>query len=102
MEITPASIHNETTIKQLLQSCDLPFEDISPAHLEHFFIVQNGTQINGIIGLEGCGEFGLLRSLAVTPSLRGYGLGYHLVKHIDIRDTELSPVHIKSPVNVTV
>ena len=96
MQITPASIHNETAIKQLLQSCELPFEDINPAHMEHFFIVQNGAQINAIIGLEVCGEFGLLRSLAVTLSLRGNGLGYRLVEHIEAyaRSQQISALYL--------
>jgi len=96
MRIMPASLHNETAIKQLLRSCDLPFEDINPAHLEHFFIVQNGTQINAIIGLEICGEFGLLRSLAVTPSLRGNGLGNRLVEQIEAyaRSQQISALYL--------
>lgn len=83
MQIRPASIHNETAIKQLLQSCDLPFEDINPAHLEHFFVVQNDTQVDAAVGLEVCGEFGLLRSLSVASSLRGQGVGLQLVEHIE-------------------
>ncbi len=88
MQITPASAHNEAAIKQLLRSCDLPFEDITTSHLRHFFIVSDGAQsdsaqIEAVVGLEVGGEFGLLRSLAVVPSRRGQGLGIRLVEHME-------------------
>jgi len=96
MQITPASNHNAAAIKTLLQSHDLPFEDISPAHLEHFFVVQNGNQVDATVGLELCGEFGLLRSLAVAERLRGQRLGIQLVARIEAhaRSQQISALYL--------
>ncbi len=44
-------------------------------HLRHFLLAKKDGMLVGVIGLEVLGEFGLLRSLAVTFDHRGKGIG---------------------------
>ena len=83
MQITSANQHHETAIKALLKECDLPFEDLTSAHFESFFIIKNGSYLEAVIGLELCGDLGLLRSLAVIPSKRGQGWAIQLVNELE-------------------
>ena len=69
----------ELAVKQLLLDAQLPIEDITPAHLEHFFGVWSGQCLEGVIGLQPYGSFALLRSLAVRVVRRGSGLGSELL-----------------------
>ena len=69
----------EVAIKQLLLEAQLPIDDITPAHLEHFFGAWSGQSLEGIIGLQAHGSFALLRSLAVRVVRRGSGLGSELI-----------------------
>lgn len=83
MQITPPTAQDETGIKTLLHACELPSDDISTMHLAHFFIIKDDGNIVGSVGLEVCGRFGLLRSLAIGKPLRGKGLGTQLVHQIE-------------------
>jgi amino-acid N-acetyltransferase len=83
MEITPVFSQDLKGIQTLLRDCELPFEDLSPRHLAHFFVIKDQGQIVGSVGLEARGELGLLRSLALGQSHRGQGLGLQLVEHIE-------------------
>jgi amino-acid N-acetyltransferase len=78
MKIEPARPGDEAQIKALLAGCGLPFEDLTPAHLEHFWVQRDGPRLAGVVGLEVLGSFGLLRSLAVPIGYRGRGLGSQL------------------------
>jgi len=77
---TPAASKDEASIKQLLGRCGLPFEDIRPLHLRHFFIVRDQGNIVGVVGMEILGPVALLRSLAVDPRFRGQGIASELIK----------------------
>jgi amino-acid N-acetyltransferase len=96
MQITPATPSDEAGVKALLQSCELPFEDLTPAHLTHFLVIKDGDQIVGSVGLEGCRAFALLRSLAVAESKRGQGLGYQLIEQIETyaRSQQISALYL--------
>ena len=83
MKIIPATPKDEANIKTLLQTCELPFQDLTRAHLENFLVIRENGQFLGTIGLEVCGADGLLRSLAVSETVRGQGLGLQLVKQIE-------------------
>jgi len=74
----PASPMDEPWIRQLLTTCELPHEDITPRHLRHFFVAKEMGQIVGVIGLEVVGRLALLRSLAVDPRYRKRGLASQL------------------------
>ena len=65
-------------VKQLLAARALPYEDIKPAHLQHFLVVRHQTNLVGVIGLELLGSFALLRSLAVQIDFRGQKIASQL------------------------
>ena len=79
-----ASPSDEKPIKETLKACQLPYEDISPACLEHFFVAYQGRELIGTIGMEIFNTSGLLRSLAVAESHRGQGLGVKLTSEIEV------------------
>lgn len=83
MQTLPASAQDESNIKALLDICKLPTDDINASHMKNFFVIQDAGKIAGCVGLEVCGEFGLLRSLALSESLRRQGLGVQLIQHIE-------------------
>ena len=70
-----ASLHPE--VIELLRSCALPVDDVSPA-MEHFFVAMDGERLVGTVGIEPLGEVALFRSLAVVPDWRGHGLARQL------------------------
>jgi len=67
-------------IKGLLAKCELPYEDITPSDLTHFYLLRDGGRLAGVIGLEIYGQFALLRSLAVPAGYRVRGIGAELVE----------------------
>jgi amino-acid N-acetyltransferase len=68
---------------RLLAAAPLPTEDLTAAHLEHFFYSGSPTEPTGLVGLELFGNVALLRSLVVTPERRGTGEGVALLKHAE-------------------
>ena len=68
-----------SAVRQLLNSADLPIDDLQPGMLEHFLIAESAGAIVGLIGLQVYETIGLLRSLVVTVSARRSGLGGELV-----------------------
>ncbi len=93
----PARPDDLPLIRQLLQDCELPYEDLTAEHLPHFLVMRIGsllpesdlnrskTQLLGVVGLEPCGRNGLLRSLAVAPAYRGQNLGEVLVGELEVK-----------------
>ena len=67
----------------LLRSEGLPASDLTEAHLAHFFYSGSATAPSGLVGLEFCGPYALLRSLIVIPAFRSCGLGRALVDHAE-------------------
>lgn len=76
-------------VRDFLESCQLPSQDITKEHLQHFFLVTLDTKIVGTVGLEIYADNGLLRSLAVRKNLRGKGLGKLLVEQIELHAEDL-------------
>lgn len=68
-------------VAKLLNDCDLKSDDVTPQTL--FFGFLDGERLIGVVGLDVCDGFGLLRSLAVLPSARGRGLAVALVHQIE-------------------
>jgi amino-acid N-acetyltransferase len=79
MKLTPALPGDLLPIVELLTGCGLPSQDITLSHLDHFWMVRDGRRLAGVVGLEICGRFALLRSLAVSAELRDKGIGTRLV-----------------------
>ncbi|RMH68300.1 MAG: GNAT family N-acetyltransferase [Gemmatimonadetes bacterium] len=72
------------SIKQLLRDAGLPYEDLTPLHLDHFFVAGENGAILGTVGLEICDtHHALLRSLVVSPGARERGLGTQLVNTVE-------------------
>ena len=61
----------------------MPYEDITPSHLEHFHVVWDDDQLVGIIGVDVFGTLAQLRSLAVDERCRGQGLGLRLIERAE-------------------
>jgi amino-acid N-acetyltransferase len=78
---TPADLDS---VQALLAANALPFEDIA-GHLEHFVVARGADGLVGVAGLEVHGTAGLLRSVCVSPSVRGLGLGQRLCDEIEER-----------------
>jgi amino-acid N-acetyltransferase len=68
---------------QLLDAAQLPTEDLTAAHCEHFFFAGSPTEPTGLVGLELFGNVALLRSLVVAPDRRGTGEGSALLRHAE-------------------
>jgi amino-acid N-acetyltransferase len=81
MNYCSAVPNDEQEIKDLLLQCQLPAEDIASL-LADFFVARSGGKLVGVVGLEVCGEYGLLRSLAVAPEFRSKGVSRTLHTHI--------------------
>lgn len=68
-------------IEALLMSSELPTDGVKEA-LCGFLVAEADDRIVGVVGLESCGEYGLLRSTAVAPKWRGRGIAKQLVERI--------------------
>jgi amino-acid N-acetyltransferase len=69
--------------RHLLSSGGLPTEDLTESHLEQFFYVGQASAPSALVGIELLGEHALLRSLVVSASQRGRGIGTLLVHHVE-------------------
>lgn len=78
--LPPGSEAYESAL-EMLNAVGLPTQDL-PSPTTELWGVLNGDDLCGVVGLEDCGESGLLRSLAVPRESRGYGIGAKLVAHI--------------------
>lgn len=92
-EIRPAVTGDLGRIHSLLREGALPVEGVEE-HLRRGYVVavrgaeatrmsgveKRGAEVVGVCGVEKHGPYGLLRSLAVSPSRRGTGLGRVLVE----------------------
>ena len=65
----------------LVKRCELLETGVAEA-IDEFFVARRDEALVGCAGLEVYGELGLLRSVAVEPSLRTVGLGTKLVASV--------------------
>lgn len=79
--IRPASASDFKATLGLLRAAQLPTADISAEHLS--FAAEKNGQILGVIGLESFSNIALLRSLVVSESARGDGIGPMLVSALE-------------------
>lgn len=70
-------------VRALLAGAGLPVGDLDSAPGLRFWVVEDGGELVGVIGLERSGRAALLRSLAVAPAYRKRGLGRTLVEHLE-------------------
>ena len=84
MHITEATPPMRAEIIALLQSQQLPVEDL-PSQLSDFFVAQEDGKLIGLIGMELYGEYGLLRSMVVHPDFRNKQIAADLVQTLEQR-----------------
>ena len=82
MHIVKATEQNRDEIKSLLQSVNLPSEDL-PATLTDFYAVVYAGELIGLIGMERYGHYGLLRSMVVHPGHRNKRIAETLVSKLE-------------------
>lgn len=80
--IEPQRSHDRPRVRALLQECGLPTDDLETSPVD-FLVMREAGQVVGAAGLESAGGVGLLRSLAVLPSLHGQGRGGALVAAVE-------------------
>lgn len=71
-----------TAVRSLLAAANLPAADL-PDDLEHFLGCSAPESPDGVVGLELYGRDALLRSLVVSPAMRGRGCGKALVDAVE-------------------
>ena len=79
VHIEPASDADGPSILQLLQEAGLPIDGLLE-HLHTAFVARDGAAIVGCAALEVYADGALLRSVAVSPTARGHGLGDRLTE----------------------
>lgn len=94
--IRPARPEDLNAVRQLLQECELPTDDLLPQHLAHFIVLRQTPRVVGCIGIEPYGRDALLRSLAVDPMMRGDGFAQPLLNAIEAhaRDIGISTLYL--------
>jgi arsenate reductase len=83
ISIRPATPDDFRAILALLDEASLPTQDLGNARPVHFWVAERDGRIDGAGGLEQYGDAGLLRSLVVSHSARGTGLGIALVETLE-------------------
>lgn len=66
-------------VADLLRECDLPTEGVEENLSKWYVIAEQKDELVGVCGIEVCGPYGLLRSLAVPRPWRGMSFGRALV-----------------------
>ena len=82
MEIITALPEHRKEILGLLQSQNLPVEDL-PLQLSDFYTAIKGEHVVGVIGMERYGRYGLLRSMVVHPDYRRQNIAGTLVNTLE-------------------
>jgi amino-acid N-acetyltransferase len=80
--IEPARAHDRPRVRDLLRQSGLSIDDIDTSPVD-FLVMREAGQVVGVIGLQNAEGAGLLRSLAVLPSLHGQGRGGALVAAVE-------------------
>jgi len=72
-------------VEALLREQSLPTDGVAAlfdVDAAQFVLALNGPEIIGVAGVEVCGAFGLLRSVAVRRDWQHHGVGRQLVAHV--------------------
>lgn len=79
----PAQPADLPAIRALLAASGSPGGDLTPSHLDSFWVRRDAAGLVGVVGLELYGSVALVRSLAVRPDRRGQGIGAALLAHAE-------------------
>ncbi len=75
--------HDYQGLKDTLKAAGLPHEDIDQGRAEFFRFVTDDGGLLGYGGFETHGADGLLRSVVILESFRGWGFGFQFVKVLE-------------------
>ena len=79
--IRPATATDLSAVETLLRQNDLPVVGVQPI-IEDFLVAESGNDVVGVVGMEYCCNYGLLRSTAVDREWRSRGIARQLVERI--------------------
>jgi amino-acid N-acetyltransferase len=79
LHVRPATADDTPALRALLEQSSLPTESLENGTTE-FFIAEERGQLVGVAGYEYYGPDALLRSVAVSPAVRGKGYGTRMVR----------------------
>jgi amino-acid N-acetyltransferase len=85
---------SESEVRRLLDAAQLPADDLTPQHLDHFFGCGSSQAPRAVGGVEIHGHDALLRSLVVDEHARGQGCGKALVTALERHAREQGVRHI--------
>jgi amino-acid N-acetyltransferase len=77
MTIVPAEARDLPAVRRLLVAQNLPLDDVD-AHYGTMVVAKNGDEVLGAAAVELYADGALLRSVVVSPSVQGQGLGHRL------------------------
>jgi amino-acid N-acetyltransferase len=81
MKIRSGEPADYAAIHALLTANRLPTEGVREL-IADFVVAEDGLDVIGVAAVEGCGEFGLLRSVAVDEKWRSHGVARRLVERL--------------------
>jgi amino-acid N-acetyltransferase len=81
-ELRTATARDAEGIRALLEQSTLPTADIAASRPEFIVAYEDATLV-AVGGLQRFGTTGLLRSVAVSPTRRGHGLGHAIVQRLE-------------------
>ena len=89
-EIRAAKAEDYAAVRGLLTDSGLVYEDLTPASLGTFIVIPTEGDVPALAAVAGLETFqggreGLLRSVAVSPALRGRGVGASLVAAVEAK-----------------
>jgi len=84
MQIRSATSRDLPAVEQLLRHSELPTVGVKDL-INDFLVAEAGNDIVGVVGMEYCCNYGLLRSTAVAPEWRSKGVARQLVEQIIAR-----------------
>ena len=76
-----ASADDLPAVEDLLTKSKLPVEAVKDS-IGSFVVAESNGLLVGVGGVERCGEYGLLRSVAVDPAARGRGVGAAITERL--------------------
>lgn len=93
--MTISAPHDLAEVRTFLGAHDLPVDDLGAVPSEIRVAIQDGVVV-GSVAVERRGRAGLLRSVAVAPSVRKTGLGRQLVRAAETvaRDQNLTALYL--------
>jgi amino-acid N-acetyltransferase len=77
-QLRAARLDDLPAIERLLTQVSLPVDGVSES-LDTFVVALADDRVIGVAGIERCGEYGLLRSVATDPDWRDAGVGSAVV-----------------------